>query len=712
MLLSGVGIDSIEFTVPKGTLIPPAMNQDEFLVLQNENDQGIRVTIRHVESGADLFESVMPGKALNEQPLFRFLSEFKFQDNPEQRDALYSAVETIYLDSKKRAAELNPAMKEIGQLKQQQEILLKQATHFIKNSPNQWPVEMRALLDRVQTLKLAMEERLKQYQANNLADYEAIARSLYQPLEAMESECLKIVDKTYIAAAIIRYMKVLAGKTEGLASGDKLLKRLTLLEKDDVLIRHNTVMAVMEAVSALEESALKQQFILKLAALPSIDFDKQVQRLCASILDLKQAGLLSDYSADLLINQKFIDKSCQSRITSESYNFFGLASRDEYENKIMWSYYTQSVENKLAAMIDSGESLADLFHFAAKTRKKIARIRSEDARFGVFRDSKSMDSYSSQGKSVANKQIFPTLIAAIQQQKTTYDAHEKPDMALKLLHEADTTPFVRKFQFEPMLALGEQNIQCPAETVAIYYNDAQCKEMRSVAVIFDEAKRASFDEALSALDKHFLTKVRQRQFKNDDEFLTALAEFTYLLAKSYPLSRGSGAVTQWLVRGVVLHYTRGLISLNDVRLGNAKEEQRVPYDIYAQIVQDPKQYIQDFKSSLMPYFSVLAKSKDLLKLGGYIEKEGKWILSEAKGAKIAKAANPHFLKKHEDLAQLASLLNSREPLELNHLKKIVTDLKTDSILYQKNKLSFFDSHIAKQANEVILEAEKCLQPKK
>ncbi|QRN04015.1 hypothetical protein GH742_09110 [Legionella sp. MW5194] len=722
--LSGVGIDAIKFTVPKGTLIPPAPEYSDFQVTQSENEEGITITIRHSEIGADLFESIFPDKALSGQSVFRFLKAIQFQDHPEQSEALYSEVEAIYRDNQKRAAELNPAIKEIGRLKQQQESVLKQATQFIKNSSNQWPVEARELLGAVQTLKLEMGKRLKQYQADNLADYEPIARRLYQSLEVMESECLKIVDKTYIAAAIIRYMQVLSGKTEGLASVDKLLKRLTLLEKDDALLRHNTLMAVMEAVSALEKSALKQQFILKLAALPSIDFDKQVQRLCASILDLNQAGLLSDYSADLLINQKFIDKSCQSRITSESYNFFGLASRDEYENKIMWSYYTQSVESKLAAMIDSGEPLdsrepldsgeplKELFHFAAKTRKKIARIRDEEQRFGEFRDNKSMDSYSSQGKSVANKQIFPTLIATIQQQKTTYDAHEKPDMALKLLHEADTTPFVRKFQFKPTLVVGEQNIHCPAETVAIYYNDAQCKEMRSVVVIFDETKRASFDEALSALDKHFLTKVRQRQFKNNDEFLTALAEFTYTMAKLYPLSRGSGAVTQWLVRGIVLHYTRGLISLNDVRLGDAKEEQRVPYDIYAQIVQDPKQYIQGFKASVMPYFSILEKSNDLLKLGGYIEKEGTWILSEAKGAKIAKVANPYFLKKHEDLAQLASLLNSREPLDLNHLKKIVTDLKTDSILYQKNKLSFFDSKIAKQANEVILETEKCLQPKK
>ncbi|PUT40276.1 hypothetical protein DIZ81_06645 [Legionella taurinensis] len=688
------------------------MEQYDFQVAQSENDEGITLTIRHLELGADLFESVSPDKPLSGQSVFRFLKAIQFPDHPEQSEAVYSEVEAIYRDNQKRAAELNPVIKEIGRLKQQQESVLKQATHFIKNSTNQWPVEARVLLDRVQTLKLEMGKRLQQYQADNPADYEAIARSLYQSLEAMESECLKIMDKTYIEEAIIRSMQVLSDKTEGLASGDKLLKRLTLLEKDDALLRHNTVMAVMEAVSALDKSALKQQFILKLAALPSIDFDKQVQRLCASILDLKQAGLLSDYSADLLINQKFIDKSCQSRITSESYNFFGLASRDEYENKIMWSYYTQSVESKLAAKIDSGESLTELFHFAAKTRKKIARIRGEDYRFGEFRDNKSMDSYSSQGKSVANKDVFPTLVSVIQQQQTIYNDHEKPDMALTLLHEADTTKYFRKFQFRPTLTLGERSIQGPAETVAIYYNDAQCKEMRSVAVIFDETKRASFDEALSALDERFLAKVRKRQFKNDDEFLTALAEFTYTLAKLYPLSRGSGAVTQWLLRGIVLHYTRGLISLKDVRLGDAKEEQRVPYDIYAQMVQDPKQYIQDFKSSLMPYFSVLDKSKDLLKIGGYIEKEGKWVLSEAKGAKIAKNANRYFLKKHEDLAQLASLLNSREPLELNHLKKTVSDLKTDSILYQKNKLSFFDSKIAKQANEVILETEKCLQLKK
>lgn len=712
VLLAGVGIDTIEFKVSKGTSIPPATSQDDFIVTQSENDQGISVTIRHIESGGDLFESILPGKDLSEQGVFQFIKKFKFPDHPENSEALYSAIQTIYEDNKKRVAELDPAIKEIEQLKQQQNSLLKQATHFVKNSPNHWPVKARALLDRVQALKLEMVNRLKQYDTDTQAAYKAIAQNLYQSLEAIESECQKILDNEYIQMTITDDLQALSNTTEGLSHRDSLLKRLAPLEKDDSLIRHNTVMAVREALSALEKSALKQQFISKLAELPTIDYDKHVQRLCASILDLKQANLLSDYSTDLLIDQKFIDKSCQSRITSESYDFFGLASRDEYENKIMWSYYTQSAENQIAVMIKSGDSLAEIFEFAAKTRKKIARIRSEDYRFGEFRDSRSMDSYSSQGKSVANKQIFPTLVSVIQQQKKIYDDHEKPDMALKLLHEVDSTLYFRKFQFKPSLTLADRSIQCPAETVAIYYNDAQCTEMRSVAVIFDDTKRESFDQALSALDKHFLTKVRQRQFKNDDEFLTALAEFTYALAKLYPLSRGSGAVTQWLVRGIVLHNTHGLISLKDVRLADVKEEQQVPYDIYAQIVQDPKQYIQDFKASLMPYFTILEKSKDLLKLGGYIEKEGKWVLSETKKAKIDKISNRYYLKKHQDLAELASLMSSREPLEYNHLKKLVTDLKTNATLYQKSKLSFFDSKIARQANEVILETEKCLQSKK
>lgn len=707
LLLNGIGIDAIEFTVPKGTVIPSAANQ-EFEVKANEHGEDIQITIRHMEHGADVFEPFPPESDVGQSGLFKFLKQFSFPNDPNGNQALYESVRSIYLSSKKTAAELNPMIKAMDLLKQKQRDILKQAHGFIKNSPNNWPAQAESLLVQVQARKKEIEKWIQQYQADGQPEYEAIAKNLYQSLDGMERECEKILHKEYVFTELARGLNTLSDQGAGV-----LAKRLALLEKDHPFIRHNTIMAVLEAASALEKSALKQVFLNKLANLPAIDFDQQVQRLCASILDLKKAGLLSDYSADLLINQKFIDKSCQSRITSESYNFFGSASRDEYENKIMWSYYTQSVESRVAAMISSEQSLAQIFDFAAATRQNIARIRNEDYRFGEFRDySQSMDSYSSQGKSVASKQIFPTLISVLQEQKTMYEANEKPDMALKLLYEADTTPHVRKYKFTPVLTVGESSIKCPEETVAIYYNDPQYKAMRSVVVIFEQTARASFNEALSAFDKHFLAKLRQGQFKHHDEFLTALGEFTFTMAKLYPLSRGSGAVTQWLVRGIVQYYTHGLISLNDVRLGNAKDEERVPYDIHAQVVQDPKQYVRDFKASLMPYFSVLEKSKDLLKLGGYVEKDGQWALLASKAAKLVKAANPYFVKKHDDLRRLAGLLNSGEPLDFGQLKKLIIDIKTHSTQYQKNKLSFFDSKIARQANDVLMETDKCLLSKK
>lgn len=68
--------------------------------------------------------------------------------------------------------------------------------------------------------------------------------------------------------------------------------------------------------------------------------------------------------------------------------------------------------------------------------------------------------------------------------------------------------------------------------------------------------------------------------------------------------------------------------------------------------------------------------------------------------------------RHDALGKLAMRLNSREPLEFQQLKHLLETIKTESIRYQKDKLSFFGSKVAKKSDEIIKETNTFLQSKK
>lgn len=122
-----------------------------------------------------------------------------------------------------------------------------------------------------------------------------------------------------------------------------------------------------------------------------------------------------------------------------------------------------------------------------------------------------------------------------------------------------------------------------------------------------------FENIINKLDD-FARKIREKEctFENTDDelFLRELGTVTFYLSRLYHFERGSASIVQSIVRALVKSYTNNRIDLGDVRLGNNSEKSKnIPYDIYAQLVNNPNDYAKAFRNALIAEFKFARRNE-------------------------------------------------------------------------------------------------------
>lgn len=308
------------------------------------------------------------------------------------------------------------------------------------------------------------------------------------------------------------------------------------------------------------------------------------------LVQLRKVNALDSEVLTAIIQGKVFDKSSQARLTG-TMNF---GYTNEEKEQILWGYCCVAAENKMGSMLSSGKNLKEIFHVLRQFRhdiaKKISEVRSAED-FGKIRHSVAIDYYSSSGVSAANHAIFPDVKEIFELSLERGDINQQlkknSDDLLKQLDRYPAKLTARYINPQP------QNSLCdlPDELILVSSDgDALC-------AIFDQVlSEDKVNEGLEKLhEKLLLPLVRLSKDEPFDQerFLEKLGELTFYLARLYPLRRGTGALCQWIVRGI----TKTLVGveLGDINLG---QKCNIPCDIYSQFVHSPKEYAKAFSEAI------------------------------------------------------------------------------------------------------------------
>jgi len=308
----------------------------------------------------------------------------------------------------------------------------------------------------------------------------------------------------------------------------------------------------------------------------SNSIDQLLYPIINPILKLKNTDLLVQSNLDAIIYDNQFNKSCDARVNAGR----GLRDISSSAQQTMWGYYCEGVESTIAHFIKEGLSLRFIFDYAREKRTQIAQEEEMNkyADFGRLRLNMIEDKYSNDSESIVDPNIFDSLWLLQENMLNEYKNRFNEDKNLNTLtgtfdHISDVCTL-------------------PKETVVIRNEE----QHTSITTFFSGLSEDEIYDALDKLDQAFLKKM-SNPHDNLQEFLLELGKLTYHLARLYPVIRGTGAIVQWIVRGIVRNNTG--IELGNINLGSKRN---IPYDVYAQLTQDPNAYAQVFMQALLPIF--------------------------------------------------------------------------------------------------------------
>lgn len=309
-----------------------------------------------------------------------------------------------------------------------------------------------------------------------------------------------------------------------------------------------------------------------------------------NLIKLHEIGLLNASNAEYVIKGITIDKSSQVRLTG-----LGLDDLNKTGVQKRWGWFCVGMESDISLALQKPDvTLKELFDYASNKRKMIAKLEHATAanEFGKLRSRKGRDWYN-EWKGVANQAIFPSLTELMNQSKNS----------LQFTNANNCTFENRQFSedISNYMQCNISNIslidKCvlPEMKIEIGLNDKN--KIISIATEIGLVK--NLNECLNALGEHFLPIFVNKSI-SQEHLLTHLGIFIFHMARLYPLTRGSGAVTECMARGI-LKYHYPDIELGSLMLG---EKRDVPYDICAHLIQDPKIYSDMFAYSIAKQINI------------------------------------------------------------------------------------------------------------
>jgi len=350
---------------------------------------------------------------------------------------------------------------------------------------------------------------------------------------------------------------------------------------------------------------------VRLCEIPDDAIDKLLL-LHQNIEPVSSLELLVQSNLDAILKGEHIEKSCDARLNGG----LGLEEVANKEKQVTWGYYCVGVETKIVDMIVENKSLEEIYDYASKARSRIAYYREEDecVKFGKFRSQlfKARDFYHETEKSVASSKIFPSLSEVIKEIYPDILTSQSTSSSVTSSSIFQTLPL----EYTDIIPINDHICPLPSAEIKIKLEKDKTTNVNKIVTIETSPSTFKDDDEIRQIIKKLdaaLFHTLKKKNPNEDEVLSTLGELTYYLSRLYPFTRGSGAITQWIIRSVIkFQFDK---EIGDIRLGMNRD---IPYDIYAHIVKDKNKYIEEFKKSirlwLHPNQTAVASSASVLKI--------------------------------------------------------------------------------------------------
>ncbi len=530
----------------------------------------------------------------------------KYDDWGIQALQVKKMINTLNADKNKWFCSAEPSVEGLQALfKKENEVLIKLMSIFKEIDMFIESIKINQADNLLQAAVLTNLEKTKMnYQMQidrlNQARLESESAKLKNNIQKTTSEIqdqLKVLGKRYESKLIIsvsskskELFSDIKSKLFGMFAGDDLRTMilnnylLSLLKDILVIIFKNNLLNA-ENVSILQ---------VKLAEKTPTKVRDYLMQVKDYLQKVSEVDLLIAENTKNILNSTYQDKSCPARIDGTTSPFFGVKATAT-DKTIVWSHYCTGVERKIAKLIKEDASMLTIFEFAQNARRRIAQQRDESENFGISRSGKPSpnDEYSDKEDSTTNPAIFADIsklaLAILEQEKALNNI---------------TVGEVKKatFTFKKTLTTDGKSIPLPNETMTITFNKDKQNNINilSVLVNFQSLDINDFKESLNYFDKAFRNKVKNKEYADLDIFLHDCGNFLYHIDRFYPLLRGTGASLQWIIRGLILYQTG--VEIGDIRLGPPDQHNRIPFDVYAQLLQDPEKYANDFQHHMKPLF--------------------------------------------------------------------------------------------------------------
>ena len=251
-----------------------------------------------------------------------------------------------------------------------------------------------------------------------------------------------------------------------------------------------------------------------------------------------------------------------------------------------WEILSKQVENELVYMLKKEVPLYLIYEYIRLMRQDIAKhlMHKGLREFGRIRTHDRDDSYSKEKISGTKcpAYLFEKLVKVVTPHEGKFEVlTEGTDDIRKYMYYYDGTNIISSAQL------------VSDESFKLVIHKAVKEGLEEIVCIQSfYPPQNTEEEYIQFLQKKdgFLEGIRN---SDDKEYiLTQLGELTYSLSRQLLLVRGSASASEWLTRAVCRWKNIGEVGLLRIT------EEQIPFDIYAQVQTDKKQYIFDFVSSL------------------------------------------------------------------------------------------------------------------
>lgn len=285
--------------------------------------------------------------------------------------------------------------------------------------------------------------------------------------------------------------------------------------------------------------------------------------------DFLNAEAMRDY-----FQVESIDTTCQARMTSANY----LGSNSN-EWRVFWTFCCKMMTKVIINQFINNQQLSDFLDPIINIRQVIAELGTPRvARDFIYRDKESKDRYGD--NELISSSCFKSLISLIVN-KNSFG----PESTIK--------------RIDSFVSFGDTIVKLPRLTINLFFERGILKyeNLAAIETRIAVTEITYAEECIDLWQTYYMDQIKNLQDPNAEKnLLIGIGKLGYMLARFYLFNRGTAGTTQWVIRALLSFCFD--FQLDDLSFKIIDKEDRVPYDVCAQLCEKEDVFIELFLETI------------------------------------------------------------------------------------------------------------------